>query len=129
MDYTLSFILLFGLPMCAQGCKSKAPEPTCPEGYWEVPDGWIQYDSNDAKESIYNCGKNCNKNGKCLNYKYLCNGESDVMRDSTDLTIDYFKGSPDESICSDEFCSSLPDGRTKRCPGTTRCIAPTITYF
>ena len=40
MNYTLSFILLFGLPMYALGCKSTAPEPACPKGYWEVPDGW-----------------------------------------------------------------------------------------
>ena len=64
-------------------------------------------------------------------YKYLCNGESDLRIDYTDKkdTIDYSNGSPDENICSDEFCSSLPDGRTKHCPGTTRCIAPTVTYF
>ena len=125
MDYILSFILLFGLPICALGCKSKAiaSEPSCPKGYWEVPDGWKSY------KRTYNCGENCNNNEKCLNYRYLCDETTDSRRDGTNMTIDYSNGSIDESICSDEFCSSLPDGRTKHCPGTTRCIKPTVTYF
>ena len=130
MYYTLSFILFFGLPLCALGCKSTAPEPSCPEGYWEIPDGWkIYLFLNVTYDSTYTCGKDCIKNYKCLNYKYLCNGERDLMRDGPLTAFDYSNGSPDENICSDEFCSSLPDGRTKRCPGTTRCIEPTVTYF
>ena len=130
MDHTISFILLFGLPICALGCKSKAPKPHCPDGYWVIPDGWKSYlefgRNRNLTDRTYNCSKNCDK---CLNYKYLCNGERDLMRDGPLTAFEYSNGSPDENICSDEFCSSLPDGRTKRCPGTTRCIEPTSTYF
>ena len=130
MYYTLSLILFFGLPLCALGCKSTAPEPSCPEGYWEIPDGWKSYLEFNRNRNLtggtYNSAKNCDN---CLNYKYLCNGERDLMRDGPLTAFNYSNGSPDENICSDEFCSSLPDGRTKHCPGTTRCIKPTVTYF
>ena len=103
-------------------CKGKSPEPTeppCPEGFWKVPDG---YKCTGVRYGLTDCANN----GKCMNYAYVCDGKRS-MRSET-ASNNSIEQEPDESLCTDEFCSTLVDGRTKRCPGTTRCIPP-YTFF
>ena len=128
-DYTLTFIFLVALPTFVFSCKSKAQDPDkplCPEGYWEVPDGWQAFGGYE-NNGVWN--------DKCMKYAYLCDGKRSLMTNGTPHaghtldTYDYPNGSPDENHCTDEFCASLTDGRTKRCPGTTRCITPIVDYF
>ena len=118
------FVLLLTLPCLVHCCKSKAPEPTkppCPDGFWEVPEGWK---CNGGYLS------DCANSQKCMNNAYLCNGARDLRRlKKLNNDSNYLEGSPDENSCTDEFCATLRDGRTRRCPGTTRCITPITNYF
>ena len=114
------------LPSAIICCKSKAPkpvEPSCPDGFWVVPDGYKCMGGLQMTD--------CAKNRKCMNYHYLCNGERNLMYEKDEFSSDsnYTDGTPDEKFCTDEFCATLTDGRTRRCPGTTRCITPTANFF
>ena len=123
-DYTLTFILFVTLPTFVFSCKSRAQDPDsplCPEGYWEVPEGWQAF-AGYKSDGFWN--------DKCMKYAYLCDGERSLIKAQYHNKYhNYPDGSPDENNCTDEFCASLTDGRTKRCPGTTRCITPTVDYF
>lgn len=125
MDIISFFVIIAALPKLAIGCKSKTPKPIkppCPEGYWEVPEGWK---CNGADKG------DCFNNQNCMNYAYLCNGRRNLRRDGDQNNSDsnYVDGSPDENLCTDQFCLRLKDGRSRRCSGTTRCITPTENYF
>ena len=124
MDIISFFVVIATLPKLAIGCKSetsKPIKPTCPEGYWEVPEGWK---CNGAYKG------DCFNNQNCMNYAYLCNGRRDLRREGQNNSdSNYLDGSPDENLCTDKFCSRLKDGRTRRCSGTSRCITPTVNYF
>ena len=122
-------------------CKSSPPP--CPVGFWEIP---IPY--HCSPKSGRTTG-NCANDGRCLNYKLLCDGEVDIGRKAffcgTGLGGKVLYGDPenvetwtlekpdqrkpDEDLCTEEFCATLPGGRTIRCPGTTRCIAPYTKFF
>ena len=120
-------IFIFTLPPAILCCKSRAPtpiEPPCPDGFWKVPDG---YKCIGVSGSMTDCAKN----HKCMNYAYLCDGERNLMyeKDKFISESNYTDGTPDETFCTDEFCANLADGRTKRCPETTRCITPTVNLF
>ena len=129
MNYILYINLLILFPTFVVSCKSKAPEPepvgvACPDGFWKVPDEWKCMDK--YREDTLDCVNNY----QCMNYEYLCDGERNLRRwDHQDYSDrNYRNGSPDENLCTDEFCSTLTDGRTRRCPGTTRCISPIVHY-
>ena len=131
MHQFMNLIFFFTLPSLIICCKK-----SCPPGFWEVPEGFKCIGSTDKLTD-------CAKNHKCMNYASLCNGIRDLMYENDELKYDfdefhrlklvsnlsYTDGTPDENICTDEFCQTLLDGRTHRCPGTTRCIPPTKHYF
>ena len=122
----INFLILF--PTFVLSCKSKTPEPVkeviCPDGFWRVPDGW------KCIREHWNYNFECANHDQCMNYAYLCDGKRNLKRrDHQDYSDkSYRNGSPDENLCTDEFCSTLTDGRTRRCPGTTRCIPPIVHY-
>lgn len=129
------FIFLLTLPSsiwCCKGRKPTTPEHLCPPGFWEVPDGYRCIGQTHKMTD-------CAKDHKCMNCAYLCNGERNLMYDNDDHSIQYNlrndsnypNGTPDENYCTDEFCATpeVCGGRTKRCPGTTRCITPTKHHF
>ena len=125
MVYKLFIAFLVTFPSFVISCKSKTSEPAkppCPDGFWEVPDGWK---CNGGYMT------DCANDHKCMNYAYLCNGRRTLRRvdDRNNSDANYPDGSPDENVCTDEFCSNLTDGRTRRCPGTTRCITPHVDYY
>ena len=137
MHQFTSFIFLLSFPSLIFCCKKNPPEPPCPPGFWEVPEGYKCIGSTNRLTE-------CAKNHKCMNYARLCNGIRDLMYENDTLkyhydsktqrviivsNLSYTDGTPDENICTDEFCGTLLDGRTNRCPGTTRCIPPTKHYF
>ena len=96
-------------------CKSSPP---CPAEFWKIPNEYRCFPRSRDQS-------NCANDRSCINYKYVCDGEQDVLHKSLRL-----RGpKPEEDICTDEFCATLPGGRTIRCPGTTRCIAPYTNYF
>ena len=130
------FIFIFTLPssiFCCKREKPPLPEPFCPPGFWEVPDGYKCIDESHRMTD-------CTKNLKCMNCAYLCNGERNLMYENdtyyNTLSVftndfNYTNGTPDENYCTDEFCATpeVCGGRTKLCPGTTRCITPTKHHF
>ena len=122
----INFLILF--PTFVLSCKSKTPEPvkevTCPDGFWKVPDEW------KCMRKYWDRDVECANDDQCMNYAYLCDGKRNLnRRDKKDDSYKiYLNGSPDENLCTDEFCSTLTDGRTRRCPGTTRCISPIVHY-
>ena len=131
MDYILYINFLILCPTFVQSCKSKAPEPepepvkiTCPDGFWKVPDEW------KCMRKYWVNRVECAIDDQCMNYAYLCDGERNLIRRDHQNFSDwrYRNGSPDENLCTDKFCSTLTDGRTRRCPGTTRCITPIVHY-
>ena len=129
----INFLILF--PTFVLSCKSKTPEPVkeviCPDGFWRVPDGW------KCIREHWNYNFECANDDQCMNYAYLCDGKRNLIRrDHQDYSdyleiygLTYRNGTPDENLCTDEFCSTLTDGRTQRCPGTTRCIPPIVHYY
>ena len=133
MHQLIILVFVFTLPSLIFCCKKNQP---CPPGFWEVPEGYKCIGSTDKLIE-------CAKNHKCMNYAWLCNGIQDLIYENDEIKYGYDKlgkfglvsnlsysdGTPDENICTDEFCGSLLDGRTHRCPGTTRCIPPTKHYF
>ena len=124
MDYISYINFLISLPSFVLSCKSKTPEPekvTCPDGFWQVPDEWKCNGLNHV---------DCANDYRCMNYANLCDGKRSLSRrDHQDYSDENHRnGSPDENLCTDEFCSTLTDGRTRRCPGTTRCISPIVHY-
>ena len=134
MHQFTSFVLFLIMPSLISCCKSqpqKPPEPPCPDGFWEVPEGYRCIGSSIGMTD-------CAKNHKCMNYAYLCNGDRDVEYENDTNTpwnsdSNYTDGklwnTPDENICTKEFCATLSDGRTHLCPGTSRCIAPIKHHF
>ena len=88
----LIFIFLVALPTFVINCKGKAldsDKPLCPEGYWEVPDGWQAF-AGYKSNGVWN--------DKCMKYAYLCDGERSLMKAGGTLDIyDYPDGSPDEN--------------------------------
>ena len=133
MSYILLISFLIVLPGTVLGCKSKPVKPSCPEGYWKVPDGWKCHGHIlDPLIDMIRCANDY----KCMNSAFLCDGRRSIRREDTyshdygwnNSDANYPNGSPDENMCTDEFCSTLTDGRTRRCPGTTRCISPTVNY-
>ena len=125
MDYITYINFLISMPAFVLSCKSKAPEPvkvTCPDGFWKVPDEWECNGINHV---------DCANDYRCMNYANLCDGKRSLSRrDHQDYSDkNYWNGSPDENLCTDEFCSTLTDGRKRRCPGTTRCILPIVHYY
>ena len=120
MSCNLFLIILVTVPSFVLSCKSNS-RPPCPEGYWQVPDGW-KCDGGDMTD--------CTNHQNCMHFSYLCDGERNLRRENEDNYSElYLDGSPDESSCTDEFCATLSDGRTRRCPGTTRCIMPSKNNF
>jgi len=133
MSYILLFTFLVLLPGIILCCKSKPIKPPCPDGYWKVPNGWKCHgDWLDPLKDMIHCANDY----ECMNSAYLCDGRRSIRREDTysweygwnNSDANYPDGSPDENMCTDEFCSSLTDGRTRRCPGTTRCISPSVNY-
>ena len=125
MHQFTSFVLLLILPSLILCCKSqpqKPPEPPCPEGFWEVPEGYKCIGVSGRKTD-------CEKNHKCMNYARLCDGDQDLEYENHTSDSNYTDGTPDENICTNDFCAKLLDGRTHRCPGTTRCIPPIKHHF
>ena len=122
----LAIVLFFTLPSFTLSCKSKAPkteEISCPSGFQKVPKG---FKCNGA-DNI-----DCANEQNCVNSAtYLCDGKPSIRKAASSSRNDGLltEDRPDENVCTDEFCASLDDGRTKRCPGTTRCIKPNRKYF
>ena len=123
MNYISNIHVLILFLTFVLSCKSKTPEPvkvSCPDGFWKVPDGW---------KCIRDYGENtfgCTNDDQCMSYAYLCNGRRNSER--RDHQTYYWHELPDEKFCTDEFCSTLTDGRTRRCPHTTTCIPPIVHY-
>ena len=134
MHHLISIVLFLILPSLISCCKSqpqKPPEPPCPDGFWEVPEGYRCIGRSIGMTD-------CAKNHKCMNYARLCDGDRDVEYENdtnTPWVSDpiYTDGklwnTPDENICTNEFCATLSDGRTHLCPGTSRCITPIKHHF
>ena len=126
-DRFILFLCLPSLILCCKSQPQKPPEPSCPEGFWKVPEGYRCIGTTAGY------WKNCEKKHECLKYTRLCNGEQDLeYRNHTGPLLpdtNYPNGTPDENVCTNEFCATLLDGRTYRCPGTTRCIPPIKHHF
>ena len=122
MHHFASFVLFQFLPSLILCCKSQPQKPPCPEGFWEVPEGYKCI-------GVSGTMTDCERNHKCMNYARLCDGDQDLEYVNHDSHSNYTDGTPDENICTNEFCATLLDGRTHRCPGTTRCIPPIKHHF
>ena len=130
MNYLLNIHVLILFLTFVLSCKSKTPEPvkvSCPDGFWKVPDGWKCIREYGDKTV------NCANDDQCMNYAHLCDNKINLKRrDNQDNSDIYYRNGwaePDEKFCTDEFCSTLTDGRTRRCPGMTRCITPVVNYY
>ena len=135
MNNLLLFTCLASFPTIIVTCKSKPNKPLCPDGYWKVPDGWKCKGYPTWRNTMIDM-VHCTNDYKCINYANLCNGIRNTRREDAyshsygwnESDANYPNGSPDENLCTDEFCLTLTDGRRRRCPGTTRCISPTVNY-
>ena len=122
----LALVLLLTIPSFTLSCKSRAlktEEILCPHGFQKVPKG---FKCNGA-DNI-----DCANDQDCINLAaYLCDGKPSIRKMTSNSRNDGLLTDerPDENSCTDEFCAALDDGRTRRCPGTTRCIKPTTKYF
>ena len=122
------FLCLPYLIFCCKSQPQKPPEPPCPEGFWKVPKGYKCIGTTDGYWR--NCeSKSHTKTHDCMKYTRLCDGEQDLEYRNHSRDTNYPNGTPDENICTNEFCATLLDGRTHRCPGTTRCIPPIKHHF
>ena len=122
----LAIVLLLTIPSFILSCKSKASktqEILCPNGFQKVPKGFKCNGANNL---------DCANEQNCVNSAaYLCDGKPSIRKADSNSRNDGLltEDRPDENVCTDEFCAALDDGRTKRCPGTTRCIKPNRKYF
>ena len=71
MHHFASFVLFQFLPSLILCCKSQPQKPPCPEGFWEVPEGYKCIGVSGLMTV-------CERNHKCMNYALLCDGNRDL---------------------------------------------------
>ena len=85
------FLILPSLILCCKSQPQKPPEPPCPEGFWEVPEGYKCI-------GVSGTMTDCERNHKCMNYARLCDGDQDLEYVNHDSHSNYTDGTPDENI-------------------------------
>ena len=129
IPYTVLYVAILALWLRPSlGCKSSSY--SCPPNQMKIPSGYFTRETKDLPNYYKTTGEKEEdyRQRKCLRLEFMCDGEPDFYDE------DLGKGTkhetrPDEDFCGDVVCSKLALGRTKRCPGTTRCIVPPTKFF